>query len=138
MGPIAGEAFSVSEESVSLLRSSMFSKCSVLTRFGGLLGPISFAGMTTPPLLLALLASSMEIFDSDGPDPSLTLSSGNLEKRCVYVKTNESFSAELSEGRRFRSVTIKYVSETELFKLTSSAYLFGLMEQPDASSPHRR
>lgn len=100
---MAGEAFSVSEESVSLLRSSMFSKCSVLTRFDGLLGPISFA----PPLSIADTLSSMGKFDSNGPDPSLPFSSGNLEKRCVYVKINESFSAELSDGLKLRSISKK-------------------------------
>lgn len=84
-GPIAGDAFSVSDDWISLFRSSTPSSSNLLIRFGGRDGTDFFRFSTTWSLSVGF--SSL----------------GNFEKRCVYVITMESFSIELSDGRRLRS-----------------------------------
>lgn len=83
-GPIAGDAFSVSDEWISLFRSTS-SSIKLFFRLGG--------RDETDFLRFSITWPFSEVFSS----------AGNREKRCAYVMTMESFSIELSDGRRLRS-----------------------------------
>lgn len=87
-GPIAGDAFSVSDEWISLFRSSTPSSIKLFIRFGG------------------RDESDFLRFSGTWPFSDVFSSAGSLEKRWAYVMTMESFSIELSDGRRLRSIKL--------------------------------